>query len=369
MALVYLKCLRIGGGLNLDDGDDVGEGVCQYMSLTDQLRIGVRHVEVDIWWGPLENDIVVCHSPIPLYPIGEVNRQAEAANLTLEWEPAKMSCAGTKRMFQDVLKEIRDWMLLEENLNEILVLYFDTKFYLSPEAVTQSNNEIIDVFGSMLWTYTDGSPLTHTVEELLAAGKRIMIENGREEWLHPSEGDPVVFYPTIWTHQFSANSMEEFPNCTVEGDSSWYGQQQVRALDGTFIEAATRCGVQVASADYINPDDMKLYVWSWDQQEPSSAEGCVAMLPSGRWATLDCATELPFACLRANSEQPAGYGLDWVVNLDEGASGTWDQAKAACSSVQLQFAAPHNGYSNNVLLTKGYGQSMWLNAPNPLKAP
>lgn len=28
-------------GSNLDTGDDIGEGVCQYMSLTDQLRIGI----------------------------------------------------------------------------------------------------------------------------------------------------------------------------------------------------------------------------------------------------------------------------------------------------------------------------------------
>jgi len=28
------------GGSNLDEGDDIGEGVCQYLSITDQLRIG-----------------------------------------------------------------------------------------------------------------------------------------------------------------------------------------------------------------------------------------------------------------------------------------------------------------------------------------
>jgi len=37
-----------------------------------------------------------------------------------------------------------------------------------------------------------------------------------------------------------------------------YGSQWVRALDGSFLEAATRCGVQLASGDYINPDDMKV---------------------------------------------------------------------------------------------------------------
>jgi hypothetical protein len=31
----------LGGGLDEDEGDDVGEGVCQYLTLTDQLRMGV----------------------------------------------------------------------------------------------------------------------------------------------------------------------------------------------------------------------------------------------------------------------------------------------------------------------------------------
>lgn len=209
------------GGADLDQGDDIGEGVCQYLSGTDQLRMGVRHLEVDIWWGPAEQQVVVCHSPIPLYPVGSVNRAAADANLTLEWEPAKMSCAGTKRLLADVLGEIRDWMLLQENSDEIVVVYFDTKFYLSPEQVTQTNELIRDTFGSMVWSYTDGSPLQHTVEELLRSGKRIMFENAKDCWLSPSQGDPIVFYPTIWTHQFGGSSMEEFPNCSISGDTSW----------------------------------------------------------------------------------------------------------------------------------------------------
>jgi thiamine monophosphate kinase len=47
----------------------------------------------------------------------------------------------------------------------------------------------------------------------------------------------------------------------ISGDADWYGKQQVRSLDGSFIEAATRCGVQVVSGDYTNPDEMKFFVW------------------------------------------------------------------------------------------------------------
>lgn len=51
---------------------------------------------------------------------------------------------------------------------------------------------------------------------------------------------------------------------------------------------------------------MKFYVWSWDQKEPSLSNGCVAMLPSGRWATLDCTTKLPYSCLSKNNEKSIG---------------------------------------------------------------
>jgi hypothetical protein len=207
----------LSGGKDFDQGDDVGEGVCQYLSLTDQLRMGVRHIEIDLWWGPLEKDLVVCHSPVPLFPVGKVNRAAADANITLEWDPRNMSCAGTKRGFTEVLKEVRDWMTLKENSEEIVVLYFDTKFYLTPNQVTQANKEIIKEFGPLLFKYTDGNPLEKTVKEIISSGKRVIIENAKDCWTKPLVGEQVVFYPTLWTHQFGAEAIEEYPSCVVEG--------------------------------------------------------------------------------------------------------------------------------------------------------
>jgi hypothetical protein len=348
------------GGQDLDQGDDVGEGNCQYLSLTDQLNMGVRHVEVDIWWDPLKHDIVVCHSPIPLYPVNNVTRTAEAMNITLEWDPKKMSCLGTKRGFTEVLTEIRDWMVQPANNEEIVMVYFDTKFRLKPEQVTQANKEIQNVFGNMIWKASEGSPFNTKVSDMLAAGKRIILENAKEDWSHPSEGDQIVFYPTLWNHQFNSNEMTEFPGCVVEGDTNWYGTEWVRALDGSFIEAATRCAVNLASGDYLNPDDMKFYVWSWDQAEPSLADGCVAITPNGRWVTMPCDTQLPYACVATECKESGDY-KKWSVNVNQ--VGSWGSAVCPSGTV---FAAPHNGYANSLLVNAGLAQNMWLNAPNPL---
>lgn len=235
---------------------------------------------------------------------------------------------------------------------------------MAAEKVTLINRDILTVFKDMVWQASDGSPVTHKVSELVQSGKRIIVENMREYFANPSEGDAVVFYPALWAgHQFSGNSMTEFPACAVEGDTAWYGQKQIRALDGSFTEAATRCGVQVVSGDYTNPDDMKMFVWSWDQAEPSVSTangGCVAMLPSGRWATLDCSLELPYACLPTDDN---GAGLRWNVDLNRTRAWTTD---LPCP-VGYSFAAPHNGFANSVLLNIAVGQTTWLNAPNPLR--
>jgi hypothetical protein len=345
-------------GRDLDQGDDVGEGNCQYLSLTDQLNMGVRHLEVDIWWDALKHDVIVCHSPVPLYPVGNVTRAAEAAGLTLDWDPKKMSCLGTKRSFSDVLREIQTWMSHAANLNEIVVVYFDTKFRLSPDQVTQANNEINLIFGKTVWKASDGSPLQTRVSDMLSAGKRIVFENMKDDWATPSSGDQVVFYPTLWTHQFSSESMTEFPHCVIQGDADWYGKTWVRALDGSFVEAATRCGVQIASGDYTNPDDMKFFVWSWDQDEPKILQnGCTALTPNGRWATLPCDTPLPFACVNSASKASGEYKT-WTIDLTRtGAS------NAAVCPVGSEFAAPHNGFSNGLLVNAAFGQTLWLNAP------
>lgn len=295
--------------------------------------------------------------------MGNISRTAEAKNITLDWNPLKMSCVGTKRLFSEVMTEIRDWMVQPENSQEFVMLFYDTKFYLSPDQVTKANNQLRSIFGEMLYPASQGSPLGYSLDKLLASKQRLVIENNKECWTKVAEGDsPVVFYPTLWNeHQFSSGELMEFPNCAVEGDSNWYGNQWVRALDGSFIEAATRCGVQLVSKDYVNPDDMKLFVWSWDQQEPKLADGCVAMLPSGRWATLPCTEQHFTACVQTASKENGDY-KNWSIDVN-GAKSAWG---AGVCPEGYEFAAPHNGYVNNLLVVAGVGQTMWLNAPNPL---
>lgn len=344
-------------GINLYKGDDEGEGVCQYLSLTDQLRIGLRHIEIDIWWGGYighTDDIIVCHSPIPGYPVWEVEEAAKKRNLTLNWDVRKLSCLDQYRNFSDILQEVKTWM--DANPDQFVVLYLDTKFPPTPHQAARGNQDMLNVFGSQIFLPSEGDPRLLTVRQLMDMGKRVIFEDHENGWLHPAQGPAVVFTPDLWDHQFGASDFQQYPNCSIEGDADWYGKKMVRALDGSFPEAATRCAVNVVAGNYQNPDSMQFFVWSWDVNEPRVPGGCPAMLPTSKWAALDCQLRLRAACVSTTNE------LDWVVSLS---SGPFAEAGASCPA-GYKAAAPTNGYVNARLRDAVVAEVVWLTVPPTL---
>ncbi len=51
----YLSALNGGNRLSFAESSDMHlqEGTDQYLSVIDQFNIGIRHIEIDINWGPL----------------------------------------------------------------------------------------------------------------------------------------------------------------------------------------------------------------------------------------------------------------------------------------------------------------------------
>lgn len=76
------------------------------------------------------------------------------------------------------------------------------------------------------------------------------------------------------------------------------------------------------------------------------------MLPSGRWATLDCSTPLPYACLAE------GASTKWMIDINT--VGSWKGASAPCPAGAVP-SVPHNGYTNTLLNVASFGQTIWLN--------
>jgi hypothetical protein len=314
----------------LNDHDDLGEGVCQHLSVLDQLKMGLRHIELDVWWTPVtrndttattaahnndnggiseEGDVLVCHSPVPLWPrrtIRAVEDAAAARGLELGWEKAKLSCLGTSRTLREALLEVRSWLEGGSSSDDgsaddedVVVLFMDTKWLPSAAAADAANAIIMDALGDLVWTpAVDGpSPLSVTLSEFRygqqqgeqqgeqqggkpkvgggggggsssgggegAAGaavaargpRRVLMEGNGKGWTKGVATPQQVFYPTFWAYQFDAESdLGEFPDCSFGGDRSWWGQLWVRALlndnpGPVATEGMARCGVQLTAGN------------------------------------------------------------------------------------------------------------------------
>lgn len=353
----------------LYDNDDLGEGVDQTFSVTDQLNLGLRHLEIDITAAYFElppklDDVYVCHSPVPLDPaiLARVEAAALEQHVKLgKWEPSKLSCLGTRVPLKTMLLEVHTW--LDAHPNEFVVLYLDTKpLTMTGRSQANAMSAVLrDVFGtSMFAVGSDGGPsalLNETIRSLIAKGKRLYIEDHADHYNDAT--DRIVYTPAVWSHQFGASSLAPFPNCTIAGDGNWYtplvGPAKPLArglyssgstLSGDLAKhdasraAATTCGVNIVSPNYVQPRDMAAFVWTWDVSEPAKGGTCVVQRPNGRWAAVPCAqtAALPLACRKAGDDR------SWRIAPPA------EAAESGCGSGGEWLARPPtNGFANELL--------------------
>lgn len=300
-------------------GDDEGEGVCQSLSVEDQLRMGLRHIEVDITSGyflalepgaPHIDEMFVCHSPFPLDPrlVAEVELEARRRGISLGWAAKNLSCLGTRLRFEDMLLRIKGWMDLPGNEEEVVVVFLDTKPFTAslPSQVSSAYATIRSVFGAEgMFKPKDGNPLETKMVEFVRMGKRVIFEDHENEWNHPENGeDVIVFTPDLFA-QFHVGDFVSYPNCTVKGRGGWQGSVWQRGLSTpySFAYLGTRCGVNIVSPDYVQPRDMASYVWSWAPGEAFKVGECVVMGDGGRWYAAPCGLDYSLACRSVADEK------------------------------------------------------------------
>ena len=360
-------------------GDDLGEGVCQSLSVLDQLRLGLRHVEIDITSGyfealererPAVDDIFVCHTPAPdPEVVARVRLAAHAQGAApLDWERRKLSCEGTSVPLAAQLAEVRGW--LDAHPDEFVALYFDTKPFTAslPSQAASAYGTLKAAFGeAAIFAPDEGDPLGRSRRELLAAGKRVLVEDHDDGWNRPApgaNGRVLIFTPDLWSHQFGADALAPYPDCAIEGDAAWrtpprggganVTRQWARALSqpAGAVEGLLKCGVQLTAGDYLAPEDMEAYVWSWARGEPApatlaaaaAAGGGVAVVqaPGGRWvaAARGDAERLPLAC-----RAPHDDALWTLVGANPHDADGDDEARCAAAG-GLVAIPPTDGYAN-----------------------
>jgi hypothetical protein len=127
-------------------------------------------------------------------------------------------------------------------------------------------------------------------------------------------------------------------------------------VTATETRRMVRCGVQMPGFDQLYPEDPRLaeLVWSWAPDQPAStAPACAAQSGDGRWRAEGCAQRHRAACVLPDGTWRLGS-----------ANVSWKSGPNACRALArtARFAAPVNGWQNELLRAAAGSATVWLNS-------
>ena len=317
----------------------------QYFSLTDQLNMGVRMVELDTHYVLGELRIAHCgglHLDALNKLVEALNYVAKTLGFDVRWDTETVGCnpslssipAASQRLLRDALGEIKAWMDEARNVREFLIVYLDDEpdlldWGVVPELVAAVRDAFPDdrVFKppdrAAAASPDAGWP---TMGELLDAGFRVMFVSSSDygtemepyvfargavcNWQEPSLAD-IDASSCAGTARFPDGTLLRTPSCEIQ-----YGplncdfamrNENSPVLDEASLPGVLACGLNVPAPDLLTPQRAAAAVWTWAPgYPPSHPTGCddVAYVAAsdGRWRTAtsgaSCAdlVRLPLAC-------------------------------------------------------------------------
>lgn len=310
----------------------------QQLTIVDQLRLGVRSLELDVHWFPSlaangQRAPVVCH--------------ARAAG------EGHAGCTVEKTL-RPVLEEIAGW--LSDNPGEVLLLYLEDHLEGLP-GHDAAAADLEATLGDVIHRPAGGGtcqalPLDLTRNEVAAAGKQVIVaskcgsgaawQGVAFDWTRHEEERPVGF--------------QDFPDCGPDFDRATYDSELIRYYeDSTALTAGVgepdegitpataarmmRCAVDLTGMDQLLPDDGRLeaLVWSWAPDEPAASGDCSVQRADARWVARACAERHPVACRAADGA--------WSVALPTVPAAA---ATARCGQ-GAEHAVPRTGYEGQLL--------------------
>jgi len=368
----------------------------QWFSITDQLNLGMRMVELDTHWVDDELRIAHCggqHSVDVdnfLHAIEEF--EALFGNVTW-WDMETIGCdpslssipVNEQRSLASAFEEILTWVQQPQNSQEFLVIFFDDQPDLLWWGKVPVLVSLIDeYFGDLVYTPADqhkgGWPI---LSDLVASGKRIVFNSGSDYGYSMSDNIFFKCGPELcnWTEPDVNWFTQLYPECTYlwndttltrmnqgqilrpETSEIMYGfwsGGDAYLLNETTLPPLVQCNTNMPSPDNLSPDRMAAQIWSWAKGVVPDGSGsmCSAERSSdGRWELVSCTpTKLPAAC-KKNGQGPLSY--IWVLTSPV----THDAL--SCPS-GYTFACPSSGYENQVvraLITTSGATHAWINTP------
>ncbi len=318
----------------------------QQLSLTDQLRIDIRSLELDVHWFP------------------STRANGQFAPVVCHARGASEGHAGctTERLLGETLDEIVTW--LNANDDQVLLLYIedaiDSSDGYAPTAALL-NSKLRDEDGrSLIYKPPPGGactdlPLSLTRDKVLAARGQVVLVSGCGQ---PSAWRSLVFNWSGTHVEGGGEGYQDAPDCDPRFDDATYATKLVRFFeDSTWLSATvdggesegltpeitrrmTRCGVDLFGFDQLLPRDGRLEAtaWSWAPNEPAKASDCALQRSDGRWISRKCTKRHKAACVRPDGR--------WFVTSSLVPQ---NAASAACKPRGATHAAPRTGEQNEAL--------------------
>ncbi|MCU1692676.1 MAG: Conserved exported or envelope protein of unknown function [Frankiales bacterium] len=316
----------------------------QQLSLTDQLEVDVRSLEVDVHWWPSAS---AGGAPAPVVCHGEA---------------AHEGCT-TERTLRERLTDVAGW--LDAHPREVVLLYVED--HLDGAAGYDAGAAVLrDVLGDRLYRPADRGlapcsdlPQDLTRSQVRATGKQAFVMSGcgtGSAWgaqvfrYRPkTEERPLGYggYPRCGGHDPVRDDgvfLRYFEDSTVvsaAGEPVGASSVDDGLTPGTTA-AAVRCGVDLFGFDQLLPTDGRLaaLVWSFAPGEVDGAEGDCAVQRSsdGRWTSGPCGPLLPAACRTSTGT--------WRVT----APTTTAASAARCRALGAVPATPRRGREAQLLL-------------------
>lgn len=304
------------------------------LSITEQLDIGVRTLELDVHWTHQMKDI----------PHGDA--------LLLCHFGGQRGCSALEHYFSDAVAEVNDW--LRKNPRAVVYMGFEDYWDDNESKVLAALAPLDDlIYKPASCTNFLDAAKTLTEEDILNAGKQMLLLNGdcaTSAW-------SAAAYKGGWGYTSIAASQAD--NC-LTSNAGWNGGGVQRIFEqetffgttfgndnGLYTDAqirkAQKCGINQVAYDKLEISDagMKASIWSWAESEPSggAAQDCAFVRDNGRYYDGQCSGEGSYYICKAGPN-------DWKVTA---AYGDWGNGDASCKSEfgsGYAFAMPVNSMQN-----------------------
>ena len=343
----------------------------QVYSLTDQLQMDVRALEIDVhWWpSPYGNAstggkwVTMCHGDSSTVP---------GVHIGCTWD----------RPFQDGLAELKAWLVAHPD--QFVLLYLENQLDdtngPNPQAHQIAGQLIAQGLGSLVYQPPAGQPCapmptSTSTADLAKGGHQVLIvgncgPGAWGSWVHEraphwdEHGDPSTYADSACTADKQERAADPALFRREFEDSTWLtattGDGQNHLSTPATVAKMVQCGVNIIGLDQLTPQDPRLtaLVWSWAQDQPAAGAGnCASQGADERFHAGDCNDKHRFACVD-------GAGA-WRVTA---AVGRWDMGNTLCGAEfhGSRFGVPANGLRNRQIVeAKGAPSTeVWLNYAN-----